>query len=215
MVDGTIKRITLQMKLHGYHNSSATLSIIIALELKKLDYEVIAADIKTDEDMLAPTLEDKDKIMTQPLSIIEYLNEWYTHDGRTQKINFLPAYIPNQIKVRELALIIMCDIQSIDNTHVLTYLQNTFNITEDEKMKWYHHWIHEGFKKIEEHLSRDNKFCVGNKITLADIVLVPQVFNAKEHKCSLKQYPNIMKVYKNCLKMKEFKKAEKIFKKGF
>ena len=203
------------MKLHGYHKSSATLRVIIALELKKLDYEVIAINIKTDEDMLAPTLEYKDKIMTQSLSIIEYLDEWYTYDGRTQRINFLPVYIPNRIKVRELALIIACDVQPIDNTRVLTHLQNNFNITENEKMEWYHHWIHEGFRKIEDHLSRDNKFCFENKITLADIVLIPQVFIAKQYKCSLKQYPNIMKVYKNCLKIKEFKKAEKIFKKGF
>lgn len=203
------------MKLHGYHKSSATLRVIIALELKKLDYEMIAINIKTDEDMLAPILEYKDKIMTQSLSIIEYLDEWYTHDGRIQRINFLPVYIPSRIKVRELALIIACDIQPIDNTRVLARLQNNFNITEDEKMEWYHHWIHEGFRKIEAHLSRDNVFCFENKITLADIVLIPQVFIAKQYKCSLKQYPNIMKVYKNCLKIKEFKKAERIFKKGF
>ncbi len=205
------------MKLHGYHKSSATLRVIIALELKKLDYEVIAVNLKTNEqgDMLVPILEDKDKIMTQSLSIIEYLDEWYTHLGTAQRKRFLPIYIPEKIKVRELAHIIACDIHPIDNLRVLKYLQNNFNITEDEKIEWYHHWIHKGFRKIEEHLSRDSKFCVGNKITLADIVLVPQVFNVKEHKCSLKQYPNIMKVYKNCLKIKEFKKAEKIFKKGF
>jgi len=203
------------MKLHGYHKSSATLRVIIALELKELDYEVIAIDIKTDEDMLAPTLEDKDKIMTQSLSIIEYLDEWHTHNGKTQRISFLPIYIPNKIKVRELAHIIACDIQPVDNNRVLTYLQNNFNITEDEKIKWYHYWMHEGFGKIEAHLSKDNKFCFGNNISFADIVLVPQVFIAKQYKCPLKRYPNIMKVYKNCLKIKEFKKAEKIFKKGF
>lgn len=205
------------MKLHGYHKSSATLRVVIALELKKLDYEVITVNLKTNEqgDMLVPILEDKDKIMTQSLSIIEYLDEWYTHFGTAQRKRFLPIYIPEKIKVRELAQIIACDIHPIDNLRVLKYLQNNFNITEDEKIEWYHYWIHEGFRKIEEHLSKDNKFCVGNEITLADIVLVPQVFNAKEHKCSLKQYPNIIKVYKNCLEIKEFKKAEKIFKKGF
>jgi len=86
---------------------------------------------------------------------------------------------------------------------------------KEEKIQWYHHWIYEGFRKIEEHLSRNDKFCVGNEISLADITLIPQIFSAKEYKCSLKQYPNITKVYKNCLKIEEFKKAEKIFRKGF
>lgn len=207
------------MKLHGYHKSSATLRVIIALELKKLDYEVIAINLKKGEqgDILVPILEDKDKIMTQSLSIIEYLDEWYTYCGErtAYRKRLLPNYIPKRIKVRELAQIIVCDIHPIDNLRVLKYLQNNFNITEDQKIKWYHHWIHEGFRKIEEHLLRDDRFCVGNEISLADIVLVPQVFNAKRFKCSLKQYPNIMKVYKNCLKIEEFKKAEKIFKKGF
>ena len=205
------------MKLHGYHKSSATLRVIIALELKKLDYEVIIINLKTGEqgDMLVPILEDKDKIITQSLSIIEYLDEWYTYDGKIQRKYFLPIYIPDRVKVRELAYIIACDIHPIDNLRVLKYLQNNFHITEEEKIQWYHHWIHEGFRKIEEHLLRDDKFCVGNEISLADIVLVPQVFNAKRFKCSLKQYPNITKVYKNCLKIKEFKKADKIFKKGF
>ena len=205
------------MKLHGYHKSSATLRVVIVLELKKLDYEVIAINLKKDEqgNMLVPILEDKDKIITQSLSIIEYLDEWYTHKDTVQRKRLLPIYIPNRVKVRELAQIIACDIHPIDNLRVLKYLQENFNITEDEKIQWYHHWIHEGFRKIEEHLLRDDRFCVGNEISLADVVLVPQVFNAKRYKCSLKQYPNTMKVYKNCLKIKEFKKAEKIFKKGF
>lgn len=205
------------MKLYGYHKSSATLRVIIALELKKLDYEVVVINFKTEEqrDILVPILEDKDKIMTQSLSIIEYLDEWYTHTGTMQRKCFFPIYIPNRIKVRELAQIIACDIHPIDNLRVLKYLQNNFDITEDEKIEWYHHWIHKGFRKIEALLPSDNRFCVGNEISLADIVLVPQIFNAKEHKCSLKQYPNMMKVYKSCLKEKEFKKAEKIFKKGF
>ncbi len=205
------------MKLHGYHKSSATLRVVIALELKKLDYEVIVINLKTNEqgNMLVPILEDKDKIITQSLSIIEYLDEWYTHDDTVQRKCFLPVYIPNRVKVRELAQIIACDIHPIDNLRVLKYLQNNFNITEDQKITWYHHWIHEGFRKIEDHLLKDDKFCVGNEASIADIVLVPQVFNAKRFKCSLNQYPNIMKVYKNCLKIKEFKKAEKIFKKGF
>ena len=205
------------MKLHGYHKSSATLRVIIALELKKLDYEVIAINLKKgeQENMLVPILEDKDKIMTQSLSIIEYLDEWYTHSGTIQRKQLLPNYTPKKVKVREISQIIACDIHPIDNLRVLKYLQNNFNITEDEKIKWYHHWIHEGFRKIEEHLLRDDRFCVGNEVSLADIVLVPQIFNAKRFKCSLKQYPNTMKVYKNCLKIEEFKKAEKIFKKGF
>lgn len=205
------------MKLHGYHKSSATLRVIIALELKKLDYEVIAINLKKgeQENMLVPILEDKDKIITQSLSIIEYLDEWYTYDGIKQRKTFLPAYVLDKVKVRELAQIIACDIHPIDNLRVLKYLQNNFNITEDEKIKWYHHWIHEGFRKIEEHLLRDNTFCVGNEVSIADIVLVPQVFNAKRFKCPLRQYPKLTRVYRNCLKLQEFKKAEKIFKRGF
>lgn len=205
------------MKLHGYHKSSATLRVIIALELKKLDYEVIVINLKKGEqgDMLVPILEDKDKVITQSLSIIEYLDEWYTHADGAQRKCFLPVYIPNRVKVRELAQIIACDIHPIDNLRVLKYLQNNFNITEDEKIKWYHHWIHEGFRKIEEHLLRENTFCVGDEISIADIVLVPQVFNAKRFKCPLRQYPKLTRVYRNCLKLQEFKKAEKIFKRGF
>ena len=122
------------MKLHGYHKSSATLRVIIALELKKLDYEVIAINLKKgeQENMLVPILEDKDKIITQSLSIIEYLDEWYTYDGIKQRKTFLPAYVLDKVKVRELAQIIACDIHPIDNLRVLKYLQNNFNITEDD-----------------------------------------------------------------------------------
>ena len=124
------------MKLHGYHKSSATLRVIIALELKKLDYEVITINLKTGEqgDMLVPILEDKDKIITQSLSIIEYIDEWYTHDNKIKRKSFLPTFIPKRVKVRELAQIIACDIHPIDNLRVLKYLQNNFHITEEEKI---------------------------------------------------------------------------------
>jgi len=130
------------MKLHGYYKSSATLRVIIALELKKLDYEVIVIDLKADKqgDMLVPVLEDKDKIITQSLSIIEYLDEWYSHNGKIQRKCFLPIYIPERVKIRELAQIIACDIHAIDNLRVLKYLQNNFNITEEEKIQGRTDW---------------------------------------------------------------------------
>ncbi len=93
---------------------------------------------------------------------------------------------------------------------VLKYLTNTINVSEEEKIKWYNNWIHQGFMGLETFLQKSQKygnFCLGDKPTLADICLVPQVYNANRWKCNLDQYPIVQEINANCLKLEAFKNA--------
>jgi len=106
--------------------------------------------------------------------------------------------------IRNLSYAIACDIHPIDNLRVLKYLSSELNVDDEAKNKWYRHWVEVGFEKIERMLDSKNTFCAGDSPSLADVCLVPQVFNAIRFKVDMAAYPKIAAVYERCNELTAF-----------
>ncbi len=203
------------MKLHGFFRSSAAYRIRIALNLKGIEYENEFLHLRKNEQQsdsflalnpqgLVPVLEDQDRIVTQSVAILEYLDEKYP------KPAFLPKKEEDRAYVRSIALAIACDIHPLNNLRILRYLEYNLNLDSDQRNEWYQHWIATEFQALETKLSADQrpgKFCFADSPTLADICLVPQVSNARRFNCDLEKYPNLLAIDNNCRQLEEFKKA--------
>lgn len=206
----------ITMKVYGYFRSSAAYRLRIALNLKGLEPEQVFIHLRKQEQVspeyrnlnplgLVPVLENDGLVFTQSLAIIEYLDETYPEPP------LLPATPVDRAYVRSLALTIACDIHPINNLRVLRYLQDQLNLDDDGKNRWYAHWIAEGLEALETMLGRDPRvatYCCGEAPTLADICLVPQIFNAERMKCPLDNYPTLRRLTANANALRAFAAAE-------
>jgi len=202
------------LKLYTYFRSSAAYRVRIALNLKGLPYEMIPVHLTKDggqqrkpdfvalnPQMRVPALAlDSGDVITQSLAIIEYLDE------KHPKPSLLPADPLARAKVRAIAQTVACDIHPLNNLIVLQYLKRSLKHEQPEIDAWYHHWVIEGFKAIEAMISPAPYTC-GKDVTLADLCLVPQVFNARRLKVPLDAFPKIVAADAACLKLAAFDKA--------
>ena len=203
------------MKLYDYFRSSAAYRVRIALNLKGLDYQPIAVNLR-DQDHHAPDYRrinaqqlvpalvlDDGQVLTQSLAICEYLDE------RHPKPPLLPVDAIGRARVRALAQIIACEMHPLNNLRVLNYLTGPMGLDEDAKLSWYRHWIAQGFSSFEGMLVDQNTgaFCHGDTPTLADVCLVPQVFNARRFDCDLAAYPTVLRIAEACDALAAFQKA--------
>ena len=205
------------LKLYDYPRSTACYRVRIALYLKSINFEKKIVHLiddggqqhhdeyqKINPQELVPSLVTPTATLTQSLAIIEYLDTMYP----------TPALLPSDpilcAKVRAAAQVIACDIHPLNNLRVLQYLKNKININDDDKSLWYHHWIQQGFAALEETLkpySNLGKYCFGENITLADLLLIPQIYNARRFNCKINLYPRLLEIEKNCLMLSAFKQA--------
>ena len=195
------------MRLYTYFRSSAAYRVRIALALKGLAHEQTYVNTVRQEHLtdayavinpqrLVPALEDDGCILVQSLAIIEYLEE--THPEPP----LLPSDPLGRARVRALAQTIACDIHPVNNLRILTYLDQMMGADEPARTAWYCRWIAEGFNGLETLLAAGpdtGRFCHGNAPTLADICLVPQVYNAERFACDLSAYPTIRRINASCL----------------
>lgn len=199
------------MQLYNYFRSSASYRVRIALALKGLDCELLPVHLLRNEQLaesfaaiapakLVPLLVDGDKLLTQSMAIIEYLDE--THP----EPSLLPGDAAARARIRALAQDIACEIHPLDNLRVLRYLVRELKVSEDDKNRWYRHWVETGLEAVEKQLAAKatGRFCHGDTPTLADCVLVPQVVNAKRMDCSLDHVPTVMRVFDECMKLEAF-----------
>lgn len=204
------------MILYDYCRSSAAYRVRIALNLKGLDYDQIPVNLVTGEhkddehiarnaQALVPVLEDQGVQLTQSLSICEYLDEAYPDS--TQLVTGTAI---EKAQIRSFAQAIACDIHPVNNLRVLQYLVGEMGADDARKMQWYHHWIHKTFAALETRLAEQGSgdaFCFGDKPTLADVCLIPQVFNANRFELDMSAYPLIQKIDTNCQQVAAFSKA--------
>jgi len=202
------------MQLYNYFRSSASYRVRIALALKGLAYDYVAVHLTQNEQFkesyaavsaarLVPLLKDGDAVLTQSLAIIEYLDE--THPAPA----LLPADALGRARVRALAYDVACEIHPLNNLRVLRYLVHDLKLSEDDKNRWYRHWVETGLETIERQLgdARSGRFCHGDAPTLADIVLVPQIHNAHRLACRLDHVPAVMRVFEACMKLDAFEQT--------
>lgn len=202
------------MKLYSYFRSSAAYRTRIALNLKGLAYETTSIHLVKDgghnkrpdfrainPQMRVPVLVTPGgDILIQSLAIIEYLEE--THPE--------PALLPKdpvaRAKVRALAELIACDIHPLNNIGPLRYLKNEMGQDQSAIDAWYHHWVIAGFEALEAMIVPGPYAC-GSKVTVADVCLVPQVYNARRLKVPLDKFPKIVGVDAACLALPAFDRA--------
>jgi maleylacetoacetate isomerase/maleylpyruvate isomerase len=203
------------MKLYNYFRSSASYRVRIALALKGLDYDYVAVRLTDNEQFkesyaavsasrLVPTLVDADASVTQSLAIIEYLDE--THPEPP----LLPRDPAGRARVRALACDIACEIHPLNNLRVLRYLVRDLKVSEDDKNRWYRHWVETGLETVERALddARTGRFCHGDAPTMADLALVPQIFNAQRFECRLDHVPQVMRIFEACMKLPAFEQTQ-------
>ncbi len=201
------------MELYSYFRSSASYRVRIALALKGLDYTYRAVHLPRNEHQAAPFAEmvphqlvpalrdDDGRLYTQSLAIIEYLEEAHPSPP------LLPADPVARARVRALALDIACDIHPLANLRVLRYLLHDLHVSEDEKNRWCRHWVGLGLGALEQQLARQSetgRFCHGDTPSMADVFLVPQVFNAQRVECSLAEMPTVRRIFETCLELPAF-----------
>lgn len=198
------------MELYNYFRSSASYRVRIALALKGLDYTYRSVHLARNEQFnesyaavsasrLVPLLRDGEQALTQSLAIVEYLEE--THPQPP----LLPADPAGRARVRALALDIACEIHPLNNLRVLRYLVRDLKVSEDDKNRWYRHWVETGLEVVERQLAaQPSTYCHGEAPTLADLTLVPQIFNARRFECRLDHLPNVVRVFDACMKLEAF-----------
>lgn len=200
------------MKLYSYFRSSAAYRVRIALNLKGIEHEMQFVNLLKSEQLaqpyldknvqgLLPAIETEDGVLAQSLAILEWLDESYPQTLLVYGNAWQKA------QIRNISYAVACDIHPVNNLRVLKYLSNELNVNDEAKNKWYRHWVEVGFEKIESMLSEDCDFCVGDKPSLADICLVPQVFNALRFNVDMAAYPKIAAIYARCNALPAFNEA--------
>jgi maleylacetoacetate isomerase len=199
--------------LYDYYRSSAAYRVRIALNLKGVEYQSRPVDLRTGEQKgeayksanpqgLVPMLEIDGQRLTQSVAIITYL------DQRFPVPPLMSTSIQDQAHVRALALAVACDIHPLNNLRVLKYLKSELGHSQDEIDRWYAHWIVEGLDALEVLAApRSGKFLFEDSPTLADVCLVPQLYNARRYEVPLGEWPTLLRAEENANKLEAFAAA--------
>jgi maleylacetoacetate isomerase len=189
------------MRLYTFFRSSAAFRVRIALNLKGVDYESVAVRLPdgahreaeflaTNPQGTVPVIDDDGTILWQSLAIIDYL------DARFPEPRLIPQEPVARARVQALAQLIACEMHPLNNLRVLRYLRSELGVDEAGVKRWYAHWVAEGFRAFETFVARwsGGRYCFGPALTLADVCLVPQVYNARRFDCDLAPYPTLVRI---------------------
>ena len=203
------------MKFYDFHMSNAAYRVRTALNLKNIEAEQIIVDLVADEhrvpwfeelnpQRLLPILEDGDTTIAQSLPILEYLEETCPEPA------LLPRDAASRAWVRSFAQSIVSDMHPLNGRRVRTYLAKTIGVSSDALDDWYKHWIAVGLSGLEGMLAARTSpgpFCCGDAPTIADVCLVPQIYNAQRFGCDTAPYPTILNSVTTCSALPAFADA--------
>jgi maleylacetoacetate isomerase len=200
--------------LHEFSLSSASYRVRIALNLKGLSYQTRSYRLRAGEQRapdylainpagLVPTLEIDGRKLTQSLAIIDYL------DATRPEPRLMPTEPAERARVLAMALTIACDIHPLNNLRVLQYLENILGAGEAVRNNWYSEWIAAGFCTLEAMVQEtpQYEFAMGQSASLADICLVPQIYNARRYNIDLTPYPRLVKIADHAAALPAFARA--------
>lgn len=206
------------MKLYTFFRSSTSYRLRIALAWKKLAYEPVytslpgmkhkdPAFLQLNPQGLVPALvSDAGRVYTQSMAMIEWLDE------RHPEPPLMPQDADEKWYVRAVSQIIGCEMHPLNNVRVLKYLKKAHGLDDAAINRgWYPHWIAEGFAGLEGFLvsqKRSGSYCLGERVSMADVCLVPQVFNAQRFDCDLAPYPTVMRIFERCMQLPAFVEAQ-------
>ncbi len=203
------------MQLYSYYRSSCSYRARIALNLKGLKYDCIPVHLvknggeqhkpeyaQLNPQELVPTFVDGDFVLTQSMAIMEYLEEKYPTPS------IMPTGAEERAYVRQISLIQVADIHPLNNLKILNHLSGELQVSQVQKTEWYHKWIRQGFDATEKLLERSKfrtgPFVCGDQPTMADMCLIPQVYNARRYELQMDKYPLICAIEKHCLQLQAF-----------
>jgi maleylpyruvate isomerase len=206
------------VKLYTYFRSTAAYRVRIALNLKGLSAQLLPVNLveKQHKDaaytdlnpqgLIPALLLDSGAVLNQSMAILEYLEE------RHPQNRLLPSDALERAWVRSFAYEIACDLHPLNNLRVLKYLENELHVDAQGKQTWYEHWIKVGLGALEQRLkmrspSQQGHYCFGDAVSMADCLLVPQVYNAERFNCDMQAYPLILQINQRCLRLDAFDKA--------
>ncbi len=203
---------TVERHLYTFFRSSTSYRLRIALAYKGLAYEPHYISLPKMQHReasyrdlnpqgLVPLLIEDGHSYIQSLAIIEYLDEIHPAPP------LMPKNAQERAYVRAFSQIIGCDIHPLNNVRVLKRLRSQFGADEAATNEWYRHWIAEGLDSLEKYVvleGRSGQFALGDAVTMADICLAPQIFNAERFGCALDGYPRLMAMFENCMKLPAF-----------
>jgi maleylacetoacetate isomerase len=199
------------VKLYTYFRSSAAYRVRIVLNLKGVAYESVPVNLLKGEHQAddyravnphgrVPSLQVGGAVLTQSPAILEYLDEVHPEPP------LLPMGALERARVRAVASLIACDVHPVNNLAVLRYLKHRLGHEQADVDAWYAHWIREGFSAVEDMIA-PGPFAFGSRVTMADVYLIPQVFNARRFNIPLDPFPKIAAVEAACAAEKAFQDA--------
>ncbi len=203
------------IKLYDYWRSSACYRLRIAFHLKGLAFE--SEEVSLHPDVLAqnsdayrainpqmrvPTVIIDGQVHSQSMAVLDWLEETYPEPA------FLPSDPHQRLRARAFADIVACDIHPLNNSSVLKYLKEEFDADQDAVADWYATWVIRGFEALEVHAQKTNSpFAFGETPGLAEICLIPQMYNARRFKIDVSNFPRLLEIESNCLGLDAFKRA--------
>jgi maleylacetoacetate isomerase len=206
-------------ELHEFGLSVASYRVRIGLNLKGVHYKSIPISLvkgggeqhlpayrALNPQGTVPTYTDNEICLSQSLAILEYLEERYPEP------TFLPGDAVMRARARQFSQIIACDIHPLTNLRVLAYLRNAFEADQNARSQWFRHWLLEGLDALELWLAAERhrfRYSLGDEISLADICIVPQIFQARRFKLSLEDFPRLCEIEAACLELESFQDAER------
>jgi len=205
-------------ELHEFNLSSASYRVRIGLNLKGVEYQSVPVSLvkgggeqhlpeyrALNPQGTVPTYSDHDINLSQSLAILEYLEE------RFPEPSILPGDVLRRARARQLAQIIACDIHPLTNLRVLAYLRNNFKADRNARSMWFRQWLLDGLDALELWLTAErgmSTYCIGDEVSIADICLVPQMYQARRFNLPLDDFPRLCDVEAACMELEAFRNAE-------
>jgi maleylpyruvate isomerase len=202
------------VKLFSYFRSSASWRVRIALSLKGIPHATVPVHLVRDGGQqhsesyreanpqeLVPALADDDRVFGQSIAIIEYLEETHPEPA------LLPQDFAGRAVVRQMALGIACDVHPLQNLRVLNYLRGPLGQGDGAVAEWIRHWIGQGFRPLEELARRHgdgSHYLYDGSVTMADVCLVPQMYNARRYHLDLTPYPALVAIDAHLMSLPAF-----------